>query len=74
MKIIAISTHAAQTVTGQVRGHIHYEKAEVELTFDEQGRGVWVRGKGTNKLIPFSNIQGLDVLEEGRERPITATK
>lgn len=74
MKIIAITTHAAQTITGNVRGHIHAEKAEVELTFDDQNRGVWVRGRGTNKLIPFSNIQGLDILEEGREKPITATK
>lgn len=74
IKIIAISSHAAQLITGNVRGHIHGEKAGVTLTFDEDGDGVWVRGKQTNKLIPFSNIQGLDVQEMGQEAPVTATK
>lgn len=74
MKIVAVTVRDAQLITGNVRMHIHAEKCGVELTFDTEGRGVWARGRDTNKLIPFSNINGLDAEESGREKPVTATK
>lgn len=80
--VSAINTHVGQTITGNVRSHISTEKAGVVMTFDGPGepgyegtsRGVWVRGKGTNKLITYSNIQGIDVQEDGNEPILKSAK
>lgn len=74
-RIICVQTHIGQLVTGQVRVNINAEKAGVEITFDKDRPGVRIKGKGTNKFIPYTNIQSVDFAEEkGEAKTVVSAK
>lgn len=55
--ILSITLHVGQFVEGQVASNINVDKYDVALTLTDIG--VRMRGKHTNSLIPFSNIQAI---------------
>lgn len=57
-KIIALNLHVGQHITGNVRTSVNAVKHEVVMSLSEIG--VVVIGKDTHKLIPYSNVQGID--------------
>jgi hypothetical protein len=65
-EIAQLNLHVAQMVAGQMVATINAERLKV--TMEENASGVRVKGFKTNKLIPFSNIQGIDYkLEENND-------
>lgn len=64
MDILSVSLHIAQNFGGFVAGTINSEKHFLKISQTENG--VVVEGKGCRKLVPWSNIQGIDYkTEEG---------
>jgi hypothetical protein len=57
-KITSITMHVGQHVTGEVRNSVNAKRHNAEMSITEIG--VHIDGPGTNKLIPFSNIQCVD--------------
>lgn len=58
MEILSVNLHVAQNFGGFVAGTINAEKHNLKITADING--VLVEGRGCKKLVPFSNIQGVD--------------
>lgn len=64
MEILSVSLHIAQNFGGFVAGTINSEKHFLKIT--ENTQGVLVEGRACKKLVPWSNIQGVDYkTEEG---------
>jgi len=57
-EIIAVNLHVGQFVAGQMVTSINADKYDVKMALTTAG--VTVIGFRTDKLIPFSNIQGID--------------
>jgi len=73
-KIVSVQLHVAERVTGQMRGFIEAHGAQCEITFDQRDIGVWIRGKNTNSLVPWSNVRCVYISQEGQNQPLVRTK
>jgi hypothetical protein len=72
--IVAVQLHVAERVTGQMRGFVEAKNAQCTIEFDANNRGVWIRGKNTNTMVPFGNVRAVYVVEQGQEKPLVRTK
>lgn len=71
-EVISIDLRDAQSIEGLVIRFVNADSSNVKLT--QEDKGIRVRGKKTNKLVPFSNIRSIDYLEEGQPRPVVPRK
>jgi len=63
MEIKQLNLHIAQMVGGQMVGTVN--AAKLAVVMEETPVGVYITGPKTQKLIPYSNIQGIDyVIDE----------
>jgi hypothetical protein len=58
MEILSVSLAMAENFGGFVAGTINAEKHFLKMVQTEHG--VLVTGKGCSKLVPFTNIRGID--------------
>jgi hypothetical protein len=58
MEILSVSLHMAENFGGFVAGTINSEKHSLKIVQTEYG--VLVTGRGCSKLVPFTNIRGID--------------
>lgn len=72
MKILSVSLHVAQNIGGQVAGTINAEKHFIDI--EETDRGVLFTKKGCRKLVPWSNIQGIDYYAEDGSVTVVPTR
>lgn len=73
-KIVSVQLHVAERVTGQMRGFVEAFSAQCEITFDQKDIGIWIKGKNTNSLVPWSNVRCVYISQEGQPRPLVRTK
>jgi hypothetical protein len=57
-EILSVSLAMAENFGGFVAGTINADKHFLKLT--QTVNGVFVEGKGCAKLVPFTNIRGID--------------
>lgn len=57
-KVVRITLHVGQQITGTVRTSVDTDLHKAKMTLTDAG--VLIDGHMTKKLIPFSNIQGID--------------
>jgi hypothetical protein len=58
--IKSVQLHVAQQIEGAVRGFVSAEDKHYKVALTLTELGVLIQGKKTNKLVPFTNIQGID--------------
>lgn len=57
-EILSLNLHVGQFVSGQMCTNVNADKHKVVMTLTPVG--VEIIGSQTDKIIPFSNIQGID--------------
>lgn len=72
MKVLSVSLHAAENFGGFVAGTINAEKHHLEI--EETDKGVIVSSKACRKLVPWSNIRGIDYFLDSGAAPVVATR
>lgn len=71
-RIITVALHIAQNFGGTVTSNPHSEKHSLNIKLIDTG--VHITGKGSNKFIPFSNIQGIDFMSEDGNKTVASDR